>query len=265
MGKKIIIVSHSMEIGGAERSLIGLLHALDPKKVDIDLFLLRHEGELYGQIPQYVNILPEIPAYTVLARPMKITLKEGHYILTVARMIGKVMAWSYDKRKHYTNSDVALEYSHKYTWRLMPKIMPANTYDLAISFLTPHYIVANKVNAKKKIAWIHTDYSELNINEASEYRMWNCYDNIISISEAVTKSFTRTFPKLSEKIIMIENILSKELILNQANAYSVLDEMPRDGAYRFLSIGRFCYAKNFDNIPEICSRLIQLGLSLIHI
>ena len=262
MAKKIIIVSHSMEIGGAERSLIGLLHALDPQKVDIDLFLLRHEGELYGQIPQYVNILPEISAYTVLARPMKTTLKEGHYILTVARMIGKIMAWSYNKRKHYTNSDVALEYSHKYTWRLMPEIMSDYTYDLAISFLTPHYIVANKVNAKKKIAWIHTDYSELNINEASEYRMWNCYDNIISISEAVTKSFTGTFPKLSEKIIMIENILSKELILNQANAYSVLDEMPRDGAYRFLSIGRFCYAKNFDNIPEICSRLIQLGINL---
>lgn len=262
MAKKIIIVSHSMEIGGAERSLIGLLHALDPQKVDIDLFLLRHEGELYGQIPQYVNILPEIPAYTVLARPMKTTLKEGHYILTVARMIGKVMAWFYDKRKHYTNSDVALEYSHKYTWRLMPEIMPDNTYDLAISFLTPHYIVANKVNAKKKIAWIHTDYSELNINEASEYRMWNCYDNIVSISEAVTKSFMRTFPKLSEKIIMIENILSKELIMNQANAYNVLEEMPRDGAYRFLSIGRFCYAKNFDNIPEICSRLIQLGINL---
>ena len=262
MGKKIIIVSHSMEIGGAERSLLGLLYALNPQKVDIDLFLLRHEGELYGQIPQYVNILPEIPAYTVLARPMKTTLKEGHYILTVARMIGKVMAWFYDKRKHYTNSDVALEYSHKYTWRLMPEIMPDNTYDLAISFLTPHYIVANKVNAKKKIAWIHTDYSELNINEASEYRMWNCYDNIVSISEAVTKSFMRTFPKLSEKIIMIENILSKELIMNQANAYNVLEEMPRDGAYRFLSIGRFCYAKNFDNIPEICSRLIQLGINL---
>lgn len=262
MGKKILIVSHGMEIGGAERSLLALLSALDPKKVEIDLFLLRHEGELYEYIPSYVNVLPEVSSYTVLARPMKTTLREGHFLLTAARLMGKVMAWGYDRCKHYQNSAVALEYSHKYTWRLMPQIMPERNYDLAISFLTPHYIVANRVKAKKKIAWIHTDYSELNINEASEYRMWNCYDNIISISEAVTKSFTRTFPKLSEKIIMIENILSKELILNQANAYSVLDEMPRDGAYRFLSIGRFCYAKNFDNIPEICSRLIQLGTNV---
>ena len=44
MGKKIIIISHSLEVGGAERSLIGLLSSLNPKKVEIDLFLLRHEG-----------------------------------------------------------------------------------------------------------------------------------------------------------------------------------------------------------------------------
>lgn len=262
MGKKILIVSHAMEIGGAERSLLGLLSALDPTKVDIDLFLLRHEGELYGLIPSYVNILPELKEYTVLARPMKNTFQEGHFLLTGARIVGKTMAWLYDKSKHYSNSDVALEYSHKYTWRLMPQIMPERNYDLAISFLTPHYIVANRVKAKKKIAWIHTDYSEIQINESSEYKMWNYYDNIISISEAVTKSFTRTFPRLVNKIVMIENILPKEIILAQANAFDVQNEMPQDGNWRFLSIGRYCYAKNFDNIPEICYRLIQAGINV---
>lgn len=44
--KRILIVSHAMELGGAERSLIGLLNVLDPKRYEIDLFLLRHEGEL---------------------------------------------------------------------------------------------------------------------------------------------------------------------------------------------------------------------------
>ena len=107
MGKKILIVSHAMEIGGAERSLLGLLSALDPTKVDIDLFLLRHEGELYEYIPSYVNVLPEVSSYTVLARPMKSTLREGHFLLTAARLMGKVMAWGYDRCKHYQNSAVA--------------------------------------------------------------------------------------------------------------------------------------------------------------
>ena len=71
--KRILIVSHGMELGGAERSLIGLLDALDPGRCRVDLFLLRREGELLADIPQYVRLLPEIPAYTVLARPMKDT------------------------------------------------------------------------------------------------------------------------------------------------------------------------------------------------
>ena len=36
MKPRIFIAMHYMEIGGAESSLIGLLEALDPKRVDID-------------------------------------------------------------------------------------------------------------------------------------------------------------------------------------------------------------------------------------
>ena len=61
MKKKLLIVSHALELGGAERSLIGLLDALDPGVWDIDLFLLRHEGELMGEIPPYVHLLPQVP------------------------------------------------------------------------------------------------------------------------------------------------------------------------------------------------------------
>ncbi len=49
--KRILIVSHGMELGGAERSLIGLLDALDPGRCRVDLFLLRREGELLADIP----------------------------------------------------------------------------------------------------------------------------------------------------------------------------------------------------------------------
>ena len=56
MKKSLLIVSHALELGGAERSLIGLLHAIDKEEWDIDLFLLRHEGELMDKIPDYVNL-----------------------------------------------------------------------------------------------------------------------------------------------------------------------------------------------------------------
>ena len=44
-----------MELGGAERSLIGLLDAFDTHNYDVDLFLMRHEGELLKAIPDNIN------------------------------------------------------------------------------------------------------------------------------------------------------------------------------------------------------------------
>lgn len=260
--KRILIVSHAMEIGGAERALLGLLSSVDPSRVSVDLFLLRHEGELLDLIPDYVHLLPPIPAYTVLARPIAQTVKEGHLLLSGARLVGKFRAMCYDKKHGLTESGVALEYSHKYTKRFMPPIAPDAEYDLAISFLTPHYFAAEKVRAKRKIAWIHTDYSVVRVDAASELKMWGTYDRIASISDDVTKAFLSVFPSLEDRIVKIENILPKALIDHQTGGFSAEGEMPRDGAIRLLSIGRFGSAKNFDNVPDICRRILETGLNV---
>ncbi len=261
MKKKLLIVSHAMYLGGAERSLLGLLDALDPQMWDIDLFLLRHEGELMDMIPDHVTLLPAIPAYTVLARPMKQTLAEGHFLLTAVRVAAKIAAHHYTQKHQFTESIVGLEYSHKYTCPFMPQIQPDKEYDLAISFLTPHYFVAQKVRAKKKIAWIHTDYTQVQLNVKSETAMWSAYDHIASISDAVTDSFLKVFPALKDRIILMENILPERLVRKQAEEMDVSAEMPEKGI-RLLTIGRFCYQKNFDNIPRICSLLLDAGLDV---
>lgn len=260
--KRILIVSHAMEIGGVERALLGLLESIDPTRISVDLFLLRHEGGLLDLIPDYINLLPPIPAYTVLARPIVQTIKEGHLLLSAARLVGKFRAKQYDQKHGLTESGVAIEYSHKYTKAFMPPIQPEVEYDLAISFLTPHYFVAEKVRAKKKIAWIHTDYSVVQVDTASELAMWGAYDAITSISENVTATFLSVFPTLRGKIVLIENILPKALICKQADAFAVENEMPNDGSIRLLSIGRFTNAKNFDNIPDICRRILETGLDV---
>lgn len=261
MKKKLLIVSHALELGGAERSLIGLLDVLDQELWDIDLFLLRHEGTLMDAIPDHVNLLPEIPAYTVLARPMKDTLREGHILLTASRLAGKIAAKRFHKVDKYTDCGVALEYSHKFTCPFMPKIQPDKEYDLAISFLTPHYFVTKKVNALKKIAWIHTDYSKVQVDLPSETAMWEAYDFIVSISEAVTDGFLSAFPSLREKIVLIENILPEKLVQKQSTAFEPT-EIAQDGSICLLSIGRYCKQKNFDNVPDICAKMNASGLNV---
>ena len=258
MKKKIFIFSHAMEIGGAERALLGLLNSIDYSKYEVDLFLLKHSGELMPLIPKQVNLLPEISQYSAIMKPMVLALKEGQIKVVLGRLCGKLKAKLYDIKHTLNRSAVAIEYSHKHTVKYLPKVNNEH-YDIAISFLTPHYIVSEKVNADKKIAWIHTDYSTIELDVKSELAMWSKFDNIVSISDDVTRAFLSTFPSLENKIVKIENILSKDFIEEQADLFNVKNEMTGD-SIKLLSIGRFCEAKNFDNVPEIASIIKSKGV-----
>lgn len=258
MKKKIFIFSHAMEIGGAERALLGLLNSIDYSKYEVDLFLLKHSGELMPLIPKQVNLLPEISQYSAIMKPMVLALKEGQIKVVLGRLCGKLKAKLYDIKHTLNRSAVAIEYSHKHTVKYLPRVNNGH-YDIAISFLTPHYIVSEKVNADKKIAWIHTDYSTIELDVKSELAMWSKFDNIVSISDDVTRAFLSTFPSLENKIVKIENILSKDFIEEQADLFNVENEMT-DDSVKLLSIGRFCEAKNFDNVPEIASIIKSKGV-----
>lgn len=259
--KHILIFSHALELGGAERALIGLLHALDYTRVQVDLFLMRHEGALMDQIPQQVHLLPEKPQYASLAVPLKRVLQKGQFGVALGRYRGKMEAKRRERELGITTGSViGLEYSHKYTRAFMPPV-GRREYDLAVSFLTPHYFVAEKVRANKKIAWIHTDYTTIFVDRESELPMWSKYDYIASISDSVGKCFCEIFPELGDRLVKIENILPTAIIRSPSND-SCPDDMVKDGSIRLLSIGRYCEQKNFDNVPDICRRIRQTGLDV---
>ena len=260
--KKILIFSHALEIGGAERALIGLLETIDTTKYCVDLFLMRHQGELLKYIPENINLLPENRQYSCMAAPLSKVLKRGCLGVALGRTMGKYQAARRVKELGLPgDNDVALEYSHKYTLPFLPPVSE-KTYDLAVSFLTPHYFVAEKVKATKKIAWIHTDYSIVATDRESQVKMWDAYDGIASISDRVTESFLDMFPELKEKIFLLPNIMPMQYLAGMTDAFSPEPEMPKDGSIRLLSVGRFCRAKNFDNVPDICARLLSAGLDV---
>lgn len=259
--KKIIIVSHAMEIGGAERSLLGLLNSFDYSKYRVDLFLERREGELLKFIPKEVKILPMNQA-RYLAVPMKSLLSEYAVKMLYGRLKAKYLAKKRVKKLGFkADNQVELTYSHLYTWRYIDDINPDVEYDLAISFLTPHYICLNHVRAKKKIAWIHTDYSTIDIDVEVELEMWKLYDYIATISEKCTEAFLERFPALENKIIAIDNIITNDMIEKQAEQ-SIDWEFGTSRDIKLLSIGRFCYPKNFDNIPRICKYIYEKGIEV---
>ena len=255
---RIFIVMHYMEIGGAETALIGLLNALDPNRVEVDLFLHDHRGEMMQFIPEWVNLLPQIPKYSVLERPIVELVKRGFWGIAAARLWAKWLSQKAYKRSGSTlENNGGLDKMSKCTTPLLPKINQSVTYDLAISFLTPHRIVAEKVKAKKKIAWIHTDYTRVWVDAEDELKVWQKYDYVASISGDVTNTFLQVFPSLAPKIVEIENILSPTFVRKRAELEDTDKEFRHEGTITLLSVGRFSDAKNYDNVPDICKRLIN--------
>lgn len=256
---RIIILMHYMELGGAEMALLGLLDALDPGRVDVDLFIYCHQGPLMDYIPGHVNLLPEKGPYSVIERPMGEALRRGHLGVVSGRLLAK---WRYRnfRKKHPADGDdgAIIQYVGNCVTPVLPKINPEIEYDLCISFLTPHNIGRDKVRAKKRLAWIHTDYSTVSINPDLELPVWNSYDYIASISPEVTRSFLTVFPSLAAKIVDIENMLSSAFVLGRAEEKDVSRELTGD--INLLSIGRYCNAKNYDNVPDIAKRMIGHGL-----
>ena len=258
---RIFINMHYMELGGAERALLGLLNSLDTDKVDVDLFLNQHTGEFMPLIPKKINLLPERPGYNAIERPMLQVLKEGQYGIVLGRLKARKLHRKYHKsltdiEKSFDSS--SFHYVAECVQPYLPSLEDLGEYDLAISFLQPHNIVLNKVKAKKKIAWIHTDYSTVHVNAELELPVWAGFDYIASISPDCTRSFLQTFPTLKNRIIEIENILSTSFVRRQAELLDVSAEMPKNGI-NLLSVGRYCHAKNYDNVPDIVKRLVDKG------
>lgn len=263
MKKRIFISMHYLELGGAEISLIGLLQALDYSKYQVDLFIHRHQGDLMQFIPKEVNLLPEISAYACIESPIVETMFKGHFCLAWARLNARWRAWNYSPKDSSKPQYAIFQYIAQEVAPYLPSLDKYGEYDLAISFLQPHNYVLSKVKAKKKACWIHTDYTKVEFDTEAELPVWSSYDHIVSISPDVTRSFLHIFPFLSDKIVVIENILFSDFVRKRAEERDVSAEMPKkNGVVNVLSVGRFTDAKNYDNVPDICRRIREKGLDV---
>lgn len=259
--KRIFISMHYLELGGAEAALIGMLQAMDYDRYDVDLFLHSHQGEMMRFVPKEVNLLPEIQEYAMIEKPMTEALRTGCFRVVLARLKAKWQFRRYLKCKVPQYSAAVFQYVGNAVTPVLPSLEYLGEYDLAISFLNPHNIVRDKVKAKKKICWIHTDYTRIDVNVELELPVWASFDHVISISPDVTRAFLQVFPSLKDKIVEMENILSTEFVRRRAEEFDASAELAGDGV-KILSVGRFCEAKNYDNVPDICRRIREKGINL---
>lgn len=259
--KKILITSFDMAIGGVERSLIGLLNKIDYSRYDVDLMLFKHEGEFFSLLPKEPNLLPEIPQYTTFRKSIKQILQEGNTSIGITRLIARVMGTLHGK---YIKSEEPGYLIIQYGWKMSLSYLPRleEEYDVAISFLWPHYFVGDKVRAKRKIGWIHTDYSNIPLNKCMEDQMWKGMDSIVAVSESCRESFLNIFPYVNKRVEVIENIISPEFVREQSNQ-DVTHEIPvTSDQIKLVTVGRLSHAKGIDDAIYAFRELLNQGYDM---
>lgn len=259
MGKKKIFIYHySMELGGIEKSLLGLLRCIDYSKNDVALFLMKYEGDLLEDIPNDVHIILDGDNAKILGVPIRKLFKEKKIRFAILRTYASIKL----KIKKVMGIKSSGEEISQIVYPKLVKHLKKQTeeYDIAIGFSWPHYYILNNVKAKLKIGWVHTDYSKIYPNIRKDQKMWEQLDKIACVSEECKNTFVRKFPSIEINTIVIENILDYEYLEDRAkekiNEKTLFSQV---SSKTLLSVGRFCEAKNFDNVPAICRKILEQG------
>lgn len=257
---RILIDMHYLEIGGAEAALIGLLRALDPSRVDVDLFLHARRGEMMRHVPAWVRVLPEIRSYAAIEAPAREAMRRGCFGVLFGRWLARRSFRRYMRRNRPADGSAEFAHVARHVLPWLPSLRRFGRYDLAVSFLAPHDYVLRKVDAARRVCWIHTDYSRVDVDTALELPVWSGYDSIVSISPEVTETFCRRFPSLRSRIVEIENIAPAAIIREGASAPRPADMPPAPGRTQLLTVGRYSYPKNLEGIPALCRGLVENGV-----
>lgn len=257
--KKVLIASFDMEVGGVERSLISMLNNFDYDNNKVDLMLYRHQGDFMKLLPNNHNLLGEIPEYSSFRKSVAEVIKEKRYILAMTRILANINSKIIAKTKKINEVGYyQMQLMWKYALPFLPKL--DKEYDVAISYLWPHYFVSEKVKAKRKIAWIHTDYSTIATDIDMDLKMWNKFDYIMAVSEECKNAFLKKYSSLKGKVKVMENITSPEFIRKMAEE-DIEENIKEDDSFKLVSVARFSHAKGIDNAVKALKLLHDRGLT----
>lgn len=239
--RKILFVMPALYGGGAEKSLVNLLNLIDYKKYAVDLLLFKQEGLFLTQIPKEVRLLP----LTVSLRyAYKIDMgmfgSLSGFKTGMLRLLGTMVCKVFYKEKAGQQRWVKC-YKH-----CLPNL--EGNYDIAVGFLEGEasYYVIDKVNAEKKILWIHNDFNEIKKNE--DAKIYESYfqkaDSVVSISDKCVQILKQNYPELINKFYCLPNLTSGSLLKKMSEEFEVPEY--EKNKFNILSIGRLTRQKGYD-------------------
>ena len=239
--KNILFVMPSLGSGGAEKSLVNLLNLIDYEKYAVDLLLFKREGLFLSQIPKEVRLLQPTDSLQYAYK-----IDRGMFSSASGIKAGILRGTSTFICKCLYKENARQQRWIKFYKRYLPNL--EEEYDIAIGFLEgdASYYVIDKVNAKKKILWIHNDFNE--IKKYEDAKIYEKYfqkaDSVISISDKCVQILKQNYPALVNKFYCLPNLTSGSLLKKMSEEFEV-SEFEKN-QFNVLSIGRLTRQKGYD-------------------
>lgn len=254
MKKKILFCLQTMVMGGVEKELITVLKKMDKIQFDIELLLFYvQDTDIMRSIPKgvKVTVLQLEKDYWLCNGPqyVKSRLRKGHLAEAV-----KIAA------KTAINGGASSAYVNLRDVQVLP-----GEYDCAVCYhmhsgMVLRY-VAEKVNAKKKVAWIHNDFATTGYKIECYEKDLKKYDSIVAVSDRLKEEFVSHCPSLRGRTITIHNIVDQEDILEKA-AQKPDASFQNDTRIKMVTVGRYVEQKGFDLAISACRILKDKGLDV---
>ena len=239
--KNILFVMPSLGSGGAEKSLVNLLNLIDYEKYAVDLLLFKREGLFLSQIPKKVRLLQPTDSLQYAYK-----IDRGMFSSVSGIKAGILRGTSTFVCKLLYKGNARQQRWIKFYKRYLPNL--EEEYDVAIGFLEgdASYYVIDKVNAKKKILWIHNDFNE--IKKYEDAKIYEKYfqkaDSVVSISDKCVQILKQNYPALVNKFYCLPNLTSGSLLKKMSEEFEV-SEFEKN-QFNVLSIGRLTRQKGYD-------------------
>jgi glycosyltransferase involved in cell wall biosynthesis len=258
MKKRLVFVLPSLDAGGAEKSLVNLLCQIDFERFDVDLILLHARGIFLPLLPKEVTVVSIEGNYPSFIKPIASSLLsyllKGKIKLAYHRLLFAI------KNKFITREGIAEQQS----WNDIQKAIPtfSKSYDVAIGFLEKSsiYLTVDKINATKKIGFIHNDYTKLGIDSAFDKPYFNQLDALVTVSDECSTVLKALFFEMEHLVSVMHNIVSPRVIHKLAQR-AITDSIEKN-SFSVISVGRLNHQKGFDWAIETCGIIVDKGFPI---
>lgn len=253
--KKILVVQGSLQAGGAEKATVSFLNTLPQERYEVDLMLSSRTGLFYKQVPEWVNIIDAPYPFNCLAhKPVDWRFYIKHSPFMWVKKVIRTYIAKHQSKLHLIQS----------LWKQWRDDIPVfdKEYDIAYGGQEgcANYYIIDKVKAKRKILWIHSDYEKLEYVDDFDRTYFKRASVVATMSPKARDILQKHFPESADHIWFLENITNGSMIRKMAAEEVNDDRFKLVEGVNLVSVGRLSLPKNFGRAVRVASVLKKRGV-----